>query len=276
MIIDAHQHFWQLARGDYGWLTPDLEPLYRDFMPQDLTPHLTQHGVDGTILVQAAPTRAETDFMLGIAARTPFVLGVVGWADFAAPSAADDIAQLAQHPKLLGLRPMIQDIPDDDWMLRPELTPAFEAMIEADLTFDALVLPRHLPMLRQLLSRHPKLRVVVDHAAKPDISGGQFEDWARDLAVIAQESDAYCKLSGLLTEAGNDWNTDDLIPYVTHQLQHFGPERLVWGSDWPVLTMAGTYGQWVELTQTLITDDAARSRILGSNAIDLYQIPLKR
>ena len=156
MIIDAHQHFWQLARGDYGWLTPELKPLYRDFMPDDLTPHLAQHEIDGTILVQAAPTVAETEFLLGIADATPFVLGVVGWTDFAAPSAAKDIAHVAQYPKLVGLRPMIQDIADDDWMLRAELAPAFEAMIDADLTFDALVLPRHLPNLRRILSRYPE------------------------------------------------------------------------------------------------------------------------
>ncbi len=144
MIIDAHQHFWQLARGDYGWLTPELVPLYRDFMPDDLASLLSHNNIDGTILVQAAPTIAETKFLLEIADATPFVLGVVGWIDFSAPTAVKDIARLAQHPKLVGLRPMIQDIADDDWMLQADLTPAFEAMIDADLTFDALVLPRHL------------------------------------------------------------------------------------------------------------------------------------
>ena len=144
MIIDAHQHFWQPARGDYGWLKPDLTTLYRDFMPDDLKPVLHRNQVAGTILVQAAPTMAETEFLLRLADETPFVLGVVGWVDFSAPSAAEDIARLAAHSKLVGLRPMIQDIPDDDWMLRADLTPAFEAMIAQDLTFDALVLPRHL------------------------------------------------------------------------------------------------------------------------------------
>ncbi|MFB1025257.1 MAG: amidohydrolase family protein, partial [Octadecabacter sp.] len=232
MIIDAHQHFLQLERGDYGWLTPDLASLYRDFMPDDLAPHLLQHDIDGTILVQAAPTPAETEFLLDIADKTSFVLGVVGWTDFAAKSAASDIARLAKHPKLVGLRPMIQDITDDDWMLRFDLTPAF----------DALVLPRHLSQLRKLLSRHPNLRTVIDHGAKPDISGGQLDDWANDIAVIAKESRAYCKLSGLLTEAGKDWTITDFAPYVAHLLEHFGPERLVWGSDWPVLTMAASYG----------------------------------
>ncbi|SFR54117.1 amidohydrolase family protein [Litoreibacter janthinus] len=273
MIIDAHQHFWQLDRGDYGWLTPELEPLYRDFMPDDLAPHLDRHGIDGTILVQAAPTPAETEFLLEIAQRTPFVLGVVGWTDFSAASAPDDIARLAKHPKLVGLRPMIQDIADDDWMLRPDLAPAFDAMTRHGLTFDALVLPRHLSRMRQLLSRHPNLRTVIDHAAKPEIATGQFDKWANDMSALAKESRAFCKLSGLLTEAGNDWTTADVAPYVAHVLESFGPERLVWGSDWPVLTLAASYGQWIEIAQSLISCDVSRAKIFGPNAVDLYQIP---
>jgi L-fuconolactonase len=275
MKIDAHQHFWQLERGDYEWLTPELKPLYRDFMPDDLAPHLGRHGIDGTILVQAAPSSAETEFLLDIADKTSFVLGVVGWTDFAAASAADDIAHLAKHPKLVGLRPMIQDIADDDWMLRPALTPAFEAMIEADLTFDALVLPRHLSQLRQLLSRHPSLRGVIDHGAKPDISGGQFKTWANDIAAIAKDGRVYCKLSGLLTEAGNGATLTDLAPYVAHLLECFGPDRLVWGSDWPVLTMAASYEVWNNMATCLIQDAPARDAILGINSIDLYKIGTK-
>lgn len=275
MIIDAHQHFWQIERGDYGWLTADLKPLYRDFMPNDLAPHLQQNGIEGTILVQAAPTSAETRFLLEIAENTPFVLGVVGWVDFAAPSAAQDIKRLAQHPKLVGLRPMIQDIIDDDWMLKAELTPAFEAMIQAELTFDALVLPRHLPRLRQLLSRHPNLRTVIDHAAKPNISAGKFDDWARDIATIAKENRAYCKVSGLLTEAGNAWTICDLAPYITYVLEQFGPERLVWGSDWPVLLSVANYRHWFDIAWSIIPNGNARARVFGLNAVDLYRLGKK-
>lgn len=272
MIIDAHQHFWQLARGDYGWLTPELEPLYRDFMPGDLAPLLAQSNVSGTILVQAAPTVAETEFLLEIADTTPFVLGVVGWTDFTAPTAAKDIARLARHPKLVGLRPMIQDITDDDWMLRADLTPAFDAMIDNDLTFDALVLPRHLSRLHHLLSRHPNLRTVIDHGAKPDISGGQFEGWAKDIGLIAQETSAYCKLSGLLTEAGDDWMPTDVAPYIAHLFEHFGTQRLVWGSDWPVLTIAANYGTWIDIARSLISNEPARDAIFGSNAVASYRL----
>jgi L-fuconolactonase len=272
MIIDAHQHFWQLDRGDYGWLTLEATKLYRDFMPDDLAPHLSQYGIDGTILVQAAPTIAETGFLLETAARTPFVLGVVGWVDFAAASAANDIARLAEHPKLVGLRPMIQDIPDDDWMLRPDLTPAFDAMIQHDLTFDALVLPRHLPQLSQLLSRHPKLRSVIDHGAKPEVSGRKFETWANDIAAIANESGVYCKLSGLLTEAGEEWNASDIAPYVAHLFENFGSKRLVWGSDWPVLTLASSYQIWFDLALEFMPNERAKEAVFGSNALDLYRL----
>ncbi len=268
MIIDAHQHFWQLARGDYDWLTPELAPLYRDFMPADLMPHLQRNCVDGTILVQAAPTPEETKFLLEVADNTPFVLGVVGWVDFAAPSATDDIAELAKHPKLVGLRPMIQDIADDNWMLRDDLAPAFETMIRTNLTFG----PQHLSQLRELLSLHPKLRTVIDHAAKPRIADALFDEWANDIAIIAKETGAFCKLSGLLTEAGKDWKASDVDLYVAHLLEHFGPERLLWGSDWPVLTLASDYDSWRELTCDLIPSERDRTAIFSSSAIDLYRL----
>ncbi|MFD1696158.1 amidohydrolase family protein [Roseibium aestuarii] len=270
--IDAHQHFWAVERGDYGWLTPDLAPLYRDFLPADLKPHLNRHEIDGTILVQAAPTVAETRFLLELADRTPSVRGVVGWADFAAPDAPDRIAGLAAHPRLVGLRPMIQDIADDDWMLRPDLDPAFRALVAHDLTFDALTLPRHLDRLLTLLGRYPDLRTVIDHGSKPRIRDRDFEDWAASMSRLAQETSAFCKLSGLVTEAAEAWTTDDLRPYTDHLLTSFGPGRLIWGSDWPVCTLGASYDRWVETTETLLADlgDADRAAIMGGNALTAY------
>jgi L-fuconolactonase len=172
MRIDSHQHFWRLARGDYDWLTTELAPIHRDFIPDDLAPLLDAAGVDRTVLVQAAPTAAETDFLLELARTAPFVAGVVGWTDFEAPDAADRIGELAKRPGLVGLRPMIQDLPDPEWMLRPEVTAAVRAMAAMDLRFDALVKPPHLPALLAFARRHPGLRMVVDHGGKPDIAGG--------------------------------------------------------------------------------------------------------
>ncbi len=272
MRVDAHQHFWTLERGDYGWLTPDLSPIYRNFAPSDLEPLLAAAGVEGTILVQAAPTVAETKFMLELADATPFVKGVVGWVDFEATDARHQIAGLAKHPALVGLRPMIQDIEDDDWMLRDTLSSAFEAMQVADLTFDALTLPQHLPNLRRLLERQSEMRVVIDHASKPLIRDGVTAGWDADMAGLADETKAFCKLSGMITEADKNWTVDDLRPFVDHLLTTFGPDRLIWGSDWPVSTLAGSYESWLDATDVLLADlsEKARAAIFGGNALRAY------
>lgn len=272
MKIDAHQHFWSLARGDYGWLTPALAPIYRDFLPADLAPILARHGIERTILVQAAPTVAETGFLLGLAERTPFVAGVVGWVDLTAPDAPRVIASLAANPLLVGLRPMVHDIPDADWLLRADLAPAIEAMVAHRLVFDALVRPEHLPRLARLVARHPKLSVVVDHGAKPLIAAGVIEPWLADLAAVARHSRVVGKLSGLITEAAPGWREADVRPYVDHLLALFGPERLVWGSDWPVVELAGGYDAWVALTAASLAplDAAGRAAVLGGNAVTVY------
>ncbi|WP_300069550.1 amidohydrolase family protein [uncultured Ruegeria sp.] len=274
MRLDAHQHFWSVARGDYGWLTPDLAPIYRDFLPDDLQPLLQRAGIDGTVLVQAAPTVAETKYMLSLADETPFVKGVVGWVDFEASDADAQIAVLAEHPAFVGLRPMIQNIAGPNWMLCSALTPVFEAVQRLDLTFDALILPEHLAPLRQLLERHPNMRVVIDHGAKPAIRDGLIHDWAGGMAALAHQTNAYCKLSGLVTEAKPDWQTGDLHPYVQHLLDTFGPSRLIWGSDWPVCTLASTYERWLDTTDTLLSalTTAERVAILGGNAARAYHL----
>jgi len=272
--VDAHQHFWSVARGDYFWLSPASGPLYRDFGPEDLAPLREAAGIESTVLVQAAQTEAETHFMLDIAARTTWIAGVVGWTDFEAPDAPDRIAALVAHPKLVGLRPMIQDIPDDAWMLKPELAPAFRSLQQAELAFDALVYPRHLGNLLQLLGRYPDLRVVIDHCAKPQIRDGAFEPWATEMSRLARETGALCKLSGLVTEAAPNWTVGDLKPYVDHVLEAFGPRRLIWGSDWPVATLASSYGDWLSAAETLTGDlaPAERQAVFGANAVRFYRL----
>ena len=272
MIIDTHQHFWRLERGDYGWLTSSLAPIYRDFNPEDLRPLLTANGVEATIAVQAAPTEAETAFLLWLAEQHDWILGVVGWIDLEADTAARRITSAARNPQLVGLRPMIQDISDDYWMLGETLRPAIDAMVAADLTFDALVLPQHLKPLAEFRQRYPSLRVVVDHGAKPEIRNQSFQPWAEHMAAIAGFPQTFCKISGLFTEARADQDTEDLRPYVEHILSTFGPERCLWGSDWPVVNLAADYDRWFEsfrtLTQTL--SDAQRRQVLGENAAGGY------
>lgn len=272
MKIDAHQHFWQIARGDYGWLTPDLAPIHRDFGPDDLAPLLSHHGIDATILVQAAPTAGETAWLLAIAERTPFVAGVVGWLDFDAPGALAELDALARNPLLVGVRPMVQDIADDDWLLNPRHQRLFAALAAHGLVFDALVLPRHVPRLLQVATRHPELAFVLDHLAKPPISTGAILSWQSDIAALARLGNVSCKMSGMVTEAAADWTVAQLGPCFETVLEAFGPARLIWGSDWPVVNLAGGYDRWRLATDTLLTPlpAAARAAILGGNAGRVY------
>ena len=270
--VDAHQHVWRVARGDYHWLTPDL-PIHRDYTLDDLRPLLDD--ITATVLVQAAPTEAETEFMLTVARDSrALVRGVVGWADLAAPNAAARVATLCETPGLKGLRPMLQDIADTDWILRPVVQPALAAMTQCGLRFDALIEPRHLPTLLSLAERHPRLPIVIDHAAKPAIAQGNFEPWASDIARVARATDAFCKLSGLATEAAPDWQDDDLRRYVDHLIGSFGPARLMWGSDWPVVELAGGYRRWRAASMYLLADldAAARDAILGGTACMFYDL----
>jgi L-fuconolactonase len=273
--IDSHQHFWQLQRGDYGWLTPALETLYRDFLPCDLKPMLHAAGIDKTVLVQAAATVAETDYLLRLADEHDFIAGVVGWVDMDAPATAlDDLVRLQQSRYLLGVRPMIQSIADPQWMLRDSLTPLFESLVALNLRFDALVLPVHLENLRILLGRHPRLQCVIDHAAKPNIAEASWQPWADDLAALAQDTGCYCKLSGLLTEAGGRTGDESVGRYVAHLLDCFGTQRLMWGSDWPVLIQAGDYAAWLQQCERLLQHlpGAERDAIFGGNARTFYAL----
>lgn len=270
--VDAHQHFWSLARGDYGWLTPGSGSIYRDFGPGDLAPLLNEARIDRTVLVQAAPTEGETRYLLDIAAATPCVAAVVGWVDLAARNAPDRLATLAANPLLRGVRPMLQDLPDPEWILGHELRPALAAMAELGLRFDALVEPQHLRPLLTFLDRNPDLAVVIDHGAKPALRSGALDAWAREMREIASETAACCKLSGLVTEAKPDWTTEDLAYCVSHLLDCFGPDRLMWGSDWPVVELAGGYRRWHEAAHACLStiSDSERERIFGGNAARFY------
>jgi len=273
MLIDSHQHFWRLDRGDYGWLTSDLSPIYRDYLPGDLAPQLARAGVGSTIAVQAAPTVAETRFLLQLAREHSFISGVVGWADFESANAADTIGELASDVNLVGLRPMIQDIPDPEWMLRQELDPAFEAMIDHGLVFDALVKPQHLPVLRELIARYPDLVVVVDHAAKPPLESGALDSWKRDIAALAAGSGVVCKVSGLVTEARNA-EPPAFVECFDHLLETFGAQRLMWGSDWPVCELVCSYEDWRRTSGSLFNrlSFAEREHIHSAVARKIYGI----
>jgi L-fuconolactonase len=277
-MIDAHFHCWQLSRADYGWLDPDLNPaltpICRDISVGDWQAQSAAQGVTGGVLVQAAATEAETWFLLAQAEAHAAVLGVVGWLDLLAPDAPARMAKLARHPKLKGLRPMLQDLPDPAWILKPDLAPALQAMSDTGLVFDALVKPVHLPHVLTLAGCYPNLTIVIDHAAKPNIAAGEWQPWADGMARLATDTQALCKLSGLMTEAGSVPQPGALRPYAAHVLRCFGPLRVLWGSDWPVLALAGSYQQWWCETQQLLSglDAPSQAAVMGENARRCYRL----
>ena len=273
--VDAHHHVWTLARGDYGWLMPALAPIYRDFSLADLKPHLAASGITNTVLVQAAPTVAETRFLLDVGHRSDgLVQGVVGWVDLAAGDALANLHTLAGDPLMKSVRPMLQDIADVNWILHPDVQPALAALPELDLRFDALVKPPQLPAFLTALERYPDLDVVIDHGAKPEIAARRVEPWRALIREASRHPRVHCKLSGLATEAAGAWSVDDLRPYVDHLLDCFGPHRLMWGSDWPVVELGGGYARWRGATDELLAPlgVAERDAVLGDTARRFYAL----
>ena len=275
MRIDAHFHLWEPRRGDYDWVPKDSAVLNRRYGPGHLRPHLDAHGIDAAIIVQAAATVEETEYMLGLADATPWIAGVVGWIDFERAGHRAVLERLAGHPKLVGVRPMIQDIADVDWMLRPDVAWGYAAVTEMGLVFDALGFPRHLENFHRVLSAHPDMRVVIDHCMKPDVAqGSNRADWAAGMARLARDTRAACKLSGLVTEAADGWSVDDLRSYADHVLDAFGAERVMWGSDWPVCRLRGRYGDWFAAAEALTAklSEKERARVFGGTAAEVYRL----
>lgn len=274
-MLDSHQHFWKVERSDYGWLTPELGPIYRDFMPEDLAHEMRRAGITRTILVQAAETEAETDFLLEIAGRTNFVAGVVGWIDMEAEDFAARVARYRQNPKFVGIRPMLQGLADDAYILRPKVIDSLKTIADSGLPFDILTFTRHLPHVIAALNQVPSLKAVVDHISKPEIAKGVLDPWRAHIEEIAGFDHVSCKVSGMVTEARADWALEDFRPYVDHVARCFGPERLMFGSDWPVCTLAASYSEVANLARTLLSshfgpDDLRR--IFEENTARFYGV----
>ncbi len=270
MIIDAHQHFWLMKDRKGGWPPPELAAIHRDFLPVDLAPEIDAAGVEGTVLVQSDPSVEDTRFMLRLAETNKTILGVVGWVEMKAEDAPAVIADLAKSPKLRGLRPMLQGIADPDWIDDPALEPAVEAMMAHHLVFDALVLEPHLSALHAFARRHPGLPVVIDHGAKPRIASGHYRDWRHAMLRLAELDNVCCKLSGLLTEAG-DQKPEALRPYIETILDLFGADRVIWGSDWPVVNLAGSYAGWIEQCREIVPK-LDHEAVFGGNARRFYRL----
>lgn len=272
MIIDAHHHFWKIERGDYGWMSPEAGPLLRDFGPEELAPLNDAAGITRTVLVQAAETEAETEFLLDIASRTPFVAGVVGWLDMRAPDFAARLDHYASQPLWLGLRPMLQDH-EPDLIENPTFLDALAEVARRDIPFDILTFPRHLPAMLKALDTTPDLRGVVDHLSKPDMTRQGLGQWGRDISRLAEYPRLMCKVSGVVTEAGEDWSADHIRPFLHHVADAFGPDRLIFGTDWPVCTLAATHAEVVELAQSLLGEIYGPEdlhKIFATNAMRFY------
>ncbi len=274
--IDSHQHFWQLSRGDYSWLTPELEVLYQDFLPKQLAPELSQSNVEQTILIQAEESESEIYFMLGIAEVIEFVAGVVGWIDMEASNVLEKLECYSESVYFKGIRPMLQNIEDVNWILRDEFIPIFQFMVKKQLTFDALIKDIHLSNIHILAQRHPSLKIVINHCAKPDLSKNPSDFWQSRLDSIAACKNVYIKFSGLLTEAPHgEVKVEDIQPYFDHIMDTFGSERIMWGSDWPVIKLNGEYEIWVSLTKSLLKDYPYKDKrkIWADNARQFYNLP---
>lgn len=274
-IIDSHQHFWRLGRGDYSWLTPDLGSLYRDFAPQDYLLASQTHQPKHTVLVQAATSDAETDYMLKLAQDHKFIAGVVAWVEFSSDSVLERLDDLAQNPYVKGIRPMLQDIEDTNWILNPEYSPIFDKLIDLNLSFDALIQVRHLDVIDQLAGQYPALKFIVDHCAKPDIASGVISGWQKGIEALAKHSNLVVKFSGLPTEANpTQQSVSDYQSYFKIVFEAFGSKRLLWGSDWPVVNINSSYLDWLNICKRLTQSLSAKEQqdFWAGNAKRIYAL----
>jgi len=277
-VIDAHQHFWQLSQPfDYRWLdTTAHAPIRRDFLPSDLLPLMKANGIDRVVIVQTQHHLDENRWLLGLAARHDFIAGVVGWIDLASSACEDQLLEFRANPKFVGVRHVVQDEPDDDFIVRPDVLRGLHTLQKHGVPYDLLFYVKHLRHAATLAQRLPELPMVVDHLAKPRVRDHLTDDWRPHFRAAAKFPNVYCKLSGLVTEADwRGWTIDDLRPYVEEALASFGPSRLMFGSDWPVCELAGSYDRVVgamrDLTGSL--SESERDAIYGGTAAQFYRLP---
>ncbi|MCM3869304.1 MAG: amidohydrolase family protein [Pyrinomonadaceae bacterium] len=275
MIIDSHQHFWQVGHFDYPWMSSEVEVLYQDYLPSQLEPILKECGVRATILVQASNSLAESYWLLNLAERHPFIAGVVGWVDLKHPEMEQELEVLTANPKFKGVRHLVESEPADDWLVQPSVLQGLQVLEKHRVPYDLLVHTRHLNHVKTVAEACPNLRLVVDHMAKPPIASEEIANWASALKEVATYPNISCKLSGLVTEANwTSWTAEDLRPYIERALELFGSNRLMFGSDWPVCLLASSYPKVLESFQSVLADLAEedRNRIFGENATEFYRL----
>lgn len=276
MIVDAHQHFWQIDQGIYNWIGNEISGIRRDYQPEHLAPYLNHLNVDKTILVQAAESLKENELMLEAANNNPFIGGLIAWVDLTSNDCVSVLEYLADKPIIKGIRPVLQGIEDTDWILQDHILENLKHLPQLGLRFDALIQPRHLGVIKVLGEKVPELSIVVDHAAKPVINNGLAPSdlWFDGFRDLATNPKVFCKISGLATEYGAGWAAKTLQPVADHLLDVFSPNRVMWGSDWPVLELNGSYTQWFSCVQELVVSlsDQEQKHVLGETATEFYGI----
>ena len=277
LVIDAHQHYWQLSKPfDYEWLKiPRHQAICRDYLPSDLKPHLQNTGVDKTVFVQTQHNVAENRWVLDLAKDNDFIVGVVGWVDLASDACEDQLLEFMSDPKFVGARHVTQDEPDDNFIVRDDVLRGLRVLEKHQVPFDLLFYVKHLHHAVRLARELPGLPMVIDHLAKPRIAAQSVRDWQANFEAAAKCPNIWCKLSGMITEADwTNWKPQDLKPYVEIALESFGPDRLMFGSDWPVCELAGSYEQVVAALRDCLglLSDSEHSRIFGGTAIEFYKL----
>jgi len=274
MRIDAHQHFWKYEPAQYPWIRADW-PIRRDFLPPDLQPLLAKARLDGCVAVQARQSLEETRWLLSLAAQHSFIKGVVGWVDLRSEQVRDQLAQFARHPRFVGVRHVVQDEPDDSFMLRREFLRGMTCLQDFALAYDILIYARQLPAAIQLVKRFPKQRFVVDHIAKPQIAAGRLSPWTGHIRQLAQHPNVTCKVSGMVTEAPwKNWKQQDFTPYLDTVFEAFGPSRLMYGSDWPVCLLAAGYQEVYDLAATYCSrlSPSEQQQVFSTTACRFYRL----
>ncbi|HSU30496.1 MAG TPA: amidohydrolase family protein [Bryobacteraceae bacterium] len=273
--IDSHHHFWRYNPEEYSWIDDSMALLRRDFLPEDLRPEIQRAGIDGVISVQARQNLEETRWLLALAANHSFIRGVVGWVPLTDIKLPQVLQSLAGNEKLKSIRHVLQGEPDDRYMLRSDFNRGIDLLQEFNLAYDILIFERHLPYVLEFVKQHPQQVFVLDHVAKPRIRDRIVSPWRENVRELAKFPNVYCKISGMVTEAGyTTWKEEDLAPYFDTVLEAFGPSRLLFGSDWPVCLVAASYGSWLALVkrQIAMLTDSEQSAILGGTAARVYRI----
>lgn len=275
MRIDSHQHFWRYSPTKYEWIDDSMAVLWRDFLPQDLEPHLRKSAFGACVAVQATQTLEETRWLLDLAAQSPFIAGVVGWVDLRAPDVQAQLEEFARNPRLVGIRHIVQSEPDDRFLLRPDFLRGIALLETFDLAYDLLIYPRHLPLAIEFARRFPRQRFVLDHLGKPAIRACELQPWANQMRELAKLPNVFCKLSGMVTEADwRNWKLEDFHPYLDVAFDTFGPERLMIGSDWPVCLVAAPYAGVVDIVLDYVSNlpQSAAEAVLGGTARRFYKL----